>query len=167
MADGLTDRRKPAASDGVCARFRGSITRAPPPCRGSSIMSVNAKKKETLDCIFHSQGYTDYKWIDPTQIVVAQWVRMKCMFGCDEYGRGGTCSTPRMSPASPGGHGRGRLQYRASVRIPYLNTHRLRPEDGSLRLSHGTLIRKIQEERPCPTSPFKPANPWKRPPPKI
>ena len=62
-------------------------------------MSVNAKKKETLDCIFHSQGYTDYKWIDPTQIVVAQWVRMKCMFGCDEYGRGGTCppNTPSVA----------------------------------------------------------------------
>ena len=106
-------------------------------------MSFNAKKKETLDCIFHSQGYTDYKWIDPTQIVVAQWVRMKCMFGCDEYGRGGTCppNTPSVAECE-------RFF-----------------KDGSLRLSHGTLIRKIQEEKPCPTSPSKPANPWKRPPP--
>lgn len=62
-------------------------------------MRFNAKKKETLDCIFHSQGYTDYKWIDPTQIVVAQWVSMKCMFGCDEYGRDGTCppNTPSVA----------------------------------------------------------------------
>jgi Predicted metal-binding protein len=36
-------------------------------------------------------GLTDYKWIDPARIVVAQWVRMKCMFGCGNYGRHATC----------------------------------------------------------------------------
>jgi len=62
-------------------------------------MTFNAEKKKTLDSILQTQGYTDYKWIDPTQIVVAQWVRMKCMFGCGEYGRGGACppNTPSVA----------------------------------------------------------------------
>lgn len=43
-------------------------------------MNVDAKKKATLDSTFHTQEYPDYQWIDPKQIVVEQWVRMKCMF---------------------------------------------------------------------------------------
>ena len=54
-------------------------------------MSFDAKKKETIDSIFHAQGYTDYRWIDPKQIVVAQWVRLKCMFGCGGYGKIACC----------------------------------------------------------------------------
>ena len=30
-------------------------------------MSFDAEKKATLDNIFHTQGYTDYKWVDPKQ----------------------------------------------------------------------------------------------------
>ena len=47
--------------------------------------------RENLEELFHKHGYTDFKWIDPIEFVVAQWVRMKCMFGCDEYGRTATC----------------------------------------------------------------------------
>lgn len=36
-------------------------------------------------------GYTDWKWLAPGEIVVAQWARLKCMFGCPNYGRNGTC----------------------------------------------------------------------------
>ena len=54
-------------------------------------MGVNARDQKKVDDILHFNGYTDYKWIDPHKIIVAQWVRMKCMFGCPEYGRGGTC----------------------------------------------------------------------------
>lgn len=52
-----------------------------------------------VDAIVRSHGYTDYKWIDPGRIIVAQWVRMKCMFGCGEYGRGGAC--PPNTPSVP------------------------------------------------------------------
>ena len=45
----------------------------------------------TLETIFKDDGFTDFKWIAPEQIVVAQWVRMKCMFGCSNYGRKGAC----------------------------------------------------------------------------
>ena len=44
-----------------------------------------------LQKLFTSAGFTDYRWIDPAEIVVAQWVRMKCIFGCDSYGRNASC----------------------------------------------------------------------------
>jgi predicted metal-binding protein len=46
---------------------------------------------ETLEALFSKHGYTDFRWVDPREIVVAQWVRIKCMFGCGEYGRNATC----------------------------------------------------------------------------
>ena len=62
-------------------------------------MSIPPEKKKDLDDMFHSQGYDNYRWIDPKQILVAQWVRMKCMFGCGEYGRGAACppNTPSVA----------------------------------------------------------------------
>ena len=54
-------------------------------------MSLTPEKRQTLDVIINEKGYTDYKWIDPKKIIVAQWVRMKCKFGCGEYGRGAAC----------------------------------------------------------------------------
>lgn len=48
-------------------------------------------KREKLEALFEKHGYTDYKWIQPENIAVAQWVRIKCMFGCGEYGRNATC----------------------------------------------------------------------------
>ncbi len=61
-------------------------------------MSLEPEKRRFLDDILHAHGYTDYKWIEPRDIVVSQWVRMKCMFGCVEYGRAGACppNTPEV-----------------------------------------------------------------------
>jgi predicted metal-binding protein len=52
-----------------------------------------------LEAMFKEFGFTDYKWIDPEQIVVSQWVRMKCMFGCPNYGHKAACppQTPSVS----------------------------------------------------------------------
>lgn len=47
-------------------------------------------KKEKIESLLKSQGLSEYKWIDPKEIIVAQWVRMKCTFGCNGYGAG-TC----------------------------------------------------------------------------
>lgn len=33
----------------------------------------------------------DYRIIDPARIPVEQWVRFRCMFGCPNYGKMGTC----------------------------------------------------------------------------
>ena len=55
--------------------------------------------RKDLEKIFKRHGYDDFKWIDPKSIVVAQWARMKCMFGCKNYGKCGTCppNTPSVS----------------------------------------------------------------------
>jgi predicted metal-binding protein len=50
-----------------------------------------------LEALFRGRGFEDFKWIDAGSIVVAHWVRMKCRFGCDGYGRHMTCP-PRMPP---------------------------------------------------------------------
>jgi predicted metal-binding protein len=62
-------------------------------------MSLTARKRQELDTIFEEKGYADYKWIAPHKIIVSQWVRMKCKFGCGEYGRGGACppNTPSVA----------------------------------------------------------------------
>ena len=52
-----------------------------------------------MEALFAEHGYTDLKWINPQEIVVAQWVRMKCMSGCSNYGRNASC--PPNVPAVP------------------------------------------------------------------
>jgi len=47
--------------------------------------------KAELEALIAKHSYTDFKWIKPQDIIVSQWVRMKCMFGCDEYGRTASC----------------------------------------------------------------------------
>ena len=46
--------------------------------------------KEKIDFLIRGHNFVEYKWIDPKEIVVAQWVRIKCTFGCADYGLG-TC----------------------------------------------------------------------------
>ena len=48
------------------------------------------ENRNKIESIVTKQGFTDYTWIDPKKIIVAQWVRVKCMFGCGDYGLG-TC----------------------------------------------------------------------------
>jgi len=55
--------------------------------------------RETLEKLFRRHGYEDYRWMNPKQVVVAPWVRMKCMFGCKNYGKCGTC--PPNVPSVP------------------------------------------------------------------
>jgi predicted metal-binding protein len=47
--------------------------------------------RHKLETIFQRHGYIDFKWGDPKEFVVAHWVRMKCMFGCKEYGHVASC----------------------------------------------------------------------------
>ncbi len=49
------------------------------------------KSREKLEQLFKQDGFLDFKWIDPKKIIVAQWVRMKCMFGCGDYGKNSCC----------------------------------------------------------------------------
>jgi predicted metal-binding protein len=62
-------------------------------------MSLSADQRKNLESVIRAEGYSDFRWIDPKQIVVSQWVRMKCTFGCSEYGRGAACppNTPSVA----------------------------------------------------------------------
>ena len=55
--------------------------------------------RNELEALFEKHRYTDFKWIQPTEIVVAQWVRMKCMFGCSGYADNASC--PPNAPSVP------------------------------------------------------------------
>ena len=48
-------------------------------------------EKATLEKLFKDRGFPDFKWIEAKDIVVARWVRFRCMFGCPAYGKRGTC----------------------------------------------------------------------------
>ena len=47
--------------------------------------------KNKFEDIFSKHNCTDYKWIEPQDIITGQWVRMKCMFGCGDYGNNSVC----------------------------------------------------------------------------
>ena len=44
-----------------------------------------------LEKIFSKHGFDNFHWIKTSDIVVAQWVRMKCLYGCGSYGKKGSC----------------------------------------------------------------------------
>ncbi|NLC11380.1 MAG: DUF2284 domain-containing protein [Firmicutes bacterium] len=48
-------------------------------------------EKIRLEALFRKHGFNDFKWIKAGDIVVSQWVRFKCMFGCDSFGKQGAC----------------------------------------------------------------------------
>jgi len=52
-----------------------------------------------LESIFNKYGFPDFKWIDPREIVTAEWVRIKCTFGCGNFGRR-ACCPPNLPPVS-------------------------------------------------------------------
>jgi predicted metal-binding protein len=53
--------------------------------------------QKALEALFAERGFPDFRWLDPRDIVVAEWVRMKCLYGCREYGRNAAC--PPNAPA--------------------------------------------------------------------
>ena len=54
-------------------------------------LELDQSRFKDLALIIDKHGYTDYKWINPGDIIVSQWVRMKCMFGCGGYGQSACC----------------------------------------------------------------------------
>ena len=48
-------------------------------------------ERETLEKLFRDHDFSDFRWIDGKDIIVAQWVRLRCSFGCLNYGKRGTC----------------------------------------------------------------------------
>lgn len=44
-----------------------------------------------IESVIHDNGYEDFRWISGKDVVVNQWPRFKCMFGCPTYGKKGSC----------------------------------------------------------------------------
>jgi predicted metal-binding protein len=61
--------------------------------RGKSKRSPVRRRPGTgdLEGLFLARGFEDFRWLDPREIVVAEWVRMKCLYGCREYGHNAAC----------------------------------------------------------------------------
>ena len=55
--------------------------------------------RKKLETLFTQHDYTDFKWIKGKDIVVSQWVRFKCIYGCSSYGQKGSC--PPNNPSVP------------------------------------------------------------------
>ncbi len=46
--------------------------------------------KKLIEKTLNGYNFSDFQWINPQDIKVSQWVRMKCTFGCGDFGSG-TC----------------------------------------------------------------------------
>lgn len=44
-----------------------------------------------IETTIHQHGFDDFKWLNPREIVVSHWVRMKCEFGCSSFGKVASC----------------------------------------------------------------------------
>jgi len=53
--------------------------------------------RPTVESILAQHPFPDYRWLDPAQIVVSQWVRMKCQFGCPHFARAASCPPNTLS----------------------------------------------------------------------
>ena len=47
--------------------------------------------RDAIEKIIKKHGYADFKWINSENIIISQWVRFKCLFGCNEYGKNASC----------------------------------------------------------------------------
>jgi predicted metal-binding protein len=54
-------------------------------------MQVATTNREPLERLFREHGFEDFRWLRAADIVVAHWVRMKCQYGCPEYGTNVAC----------------------------------------------------------------------------
>jgi predicted metal-binding protein len=44
-----------------------------------------------LESEFQKHGLSDFKWTTGLNVVIAQWVRFKCIYGCDSYAKFANC----------------------------------------------------------------------------
>ncbi|HDQ92852.1 MAG TPA: DUF2284 domain-containing protein [Synergistetes bacterium] len=52
---------------------------------------MNREVCAVVDPLLKDSGFADYLWVSPSAMMVSQWVRMKCMFGCPHYGKNASC----------------------------------------------------------------------------
>ncbi len=61
--------------------------------------TLSKNDRKGVDSLLTAHGVDDFAWVDPRGIITAQWVRMKCMYGCSSYGRKACCppNTPTVA----------------------------------------------------------------------
>lgn len=55
--------------------------------------------RPAIEKLIKKRRVTNFEWFDPREIVVSQWVRMKCQFGCPDYDKCLVC--PPNLPSIP------------------------------------------------------------------
>ena len=78
--------------------------------------STNTEDYSKILKMVRSIGASDAKVIRSSQVVVRDWVRLKCRFGCDDYGKRLTC--PPFSP-SPDEFRRVLAEYKWAVLLKF------------------------------------------------
>lgn len=68
------------------------------PSRGYEAKLLDSEK-EQLEAALRKHGFSDFKLFNAEEIMVSEWVRMKCMFGCSNYGKNGCCP-PNVPPVA-------------------------------------------------------------------
>jgi predicted metal-binding protein len=48
-------------------------------------------ERRSIEDLARKHGVPDFRWISGNDVQVCRWVRFKCMFGCDSYGRNACC----------------------------------------------------------------------------
>jgi predicted metal-binding protein len=54
---------------------------------------------DVVERLAREADFSDFRWITGAEIVVGEWVRLKCTFACDSYGRQACC--PPNVPSVP------------------------------------------------------------------
>lgn len=47
--------------------------------------------QEDIESIFNEHECSDYRWFNPSEVRVNNWVRFKCTWGCPNYGKWSSC----------------------------------------------------------------------------
>lgn len=103
---------------------------------------MNDEDKKTIEDRAKHFGAEECKWMSGKDVRVGQWVRFKCMFGCDSYGKKGGCP-----PAVPSvAECRGLFKDYDHILVMRLSTKVEDPKD-RVAWSHKKNARLIKLER--------------------
>jgi predicted metal-binding protein len=102
-----------------------AVTKPTAPKRPGQELRARRTGPKGLEALFLERGFKDFRWLDPREFVVAEWVRMKCLFGCPDYGKNACCppNTPPVDACA-----RFFREYRRAVVFHFAKTVK-KPED--------------------------------------
>lgn len=109
---------------------------------GSMPIPMSHARRKRIDSILDQNGLVEHKWIDPLKIVISQWVRFKCMFGCGDYG-GASCPphVPSINECRAFIH-----EYRRAVMIRFTKTSSDPAERNEWAKQSNLTMLKVEKE---------------------